>query len=102
MNHISIGVVTLILHMSVPALADNSGRDLLDKSRDFLASASFVSRIDATEQSSTVIIGERRIEQKPQKNVIAIEVDLPRQLVRQIGVQQGKKLIILKKERRPP
>jgi len=80
----------------MPALAELSARDLLDKARECTASASSLKRVDTTEQSMAAIIDEKRLEQKPQTNVVTIEIDRSKLLARQTAMVEGKVLIILK------
>ena len=82
--------------ISMPALAELSARDLLDKARECTASASSLKRVDTTEQSMAAIIDEKRLEQKPQTNVVTIEIDRSKLLARQTAMVEGKVLIILK------
>jgi hypothetical protein len=80
----------------MPALAEQSPRALLDKARDYIASAPAIRRIDTSEQSAVVIVGQRRVEQKPQTNVVTIEIDMSKHLARQTATIQGKELVMLK------
>ena len=81
----------------MPALAELSARDLLDKARECApASAPTLKRVDTTEQSMAAIIDEKRLEQKPQTNVVTIEIDRSKLLARQTAMVEGKVLIILK------
>jgi hypothetical protein len=87
--------VWLVLY-SIPALAEYSARELLDKARDKAASEPLLRRIDTTEQSTAVIAGQNRMQQPPQTNVVQIEIDLTRHLARQTSTFQGKEFIMLK------
>jgi hypothetical protein len=68
---------------SMPALAQPSARALLDKARDNLASAPEIRRVDTVEQSTAVLVDDRRIEQEPQTNVVTIEINRVNHLARQ-------------------
>jgi len=81
---------------SMPALAQPSARALLDKARDYVASAPAIRRVDTTEQSTVVIIDNRRAGQEPQTNVVTIEIDRANLLARQTAAIQGKRLVMLK------
>ena len=81
---------------SMPALAEYSARELLDKARDKAASEPLLRRIDTIEQSTAVIAGQKRMQQQPQTNVVQIEIDMTRHLARHTGKVQGKELIMLK------
>ena len=81
---------------SLPALAGQSARALLDKAGDYVASAPAIRRVDTSEQSAVVMVGQRRVEQKPQTNVVTIEIDMSKHLARQTATIQGKELIMLK------
>ena len=89
-------VTAWLLSLSIPALGEQSARELLDRARDSLASASAIRRVDTTEQSGVVIVGPRRMEQKPQTNTVTIEIDASKHLARQTGKIQGQEFIILK------
>jgi hypothetical protein len=90
-------VLTLgLVLLSVPARAEPSARELLDKARDYVASAPAIGRVDTTEQSTVTIIGESRIEPKPQTTVLTIEIDRPKQLVRQTSTFEGQETVMLK------
>ena len=58
----------------MPASAEQSARELLDKAQNHLDSAPMVRRIDTTEQCAVVTVGKRRVEQEPQTNVVTIEI----------------------------
>jgi hypothetical protein len=91
------GLVTFSLVLfSVPTLAEPSARELLDKARDFVASAPAIQRVDTTEQSTVAIISEVRIEPKPQTRILTIEIDRPKELVRQTTLSEGRETVILK------
>ena len=81
---------------SVPALAEPSAPELLDKARDYVASAPAIQRVDTREQSTVTIIGEIRIEPKPQTTVMTIEIDRPKQLIRQTSTFEGQETVMLK------
>ena len=81
---------------SIPAPAGQSARELLDKAQDYVASAPAIRRVDTTEQSAVLIVGQSRLEQKPQTNVFTIEIDRPKHLARQTSTNQGQQLIMLK------
>jgi hypothetical protein len=81
---------------SMPVLAEPSARALLDKARDYVASAPAMRRVDTTEQSIAAIIDQGRVEQEPQTNVVTIEIDRSKLLARQRAVIEGKPLIMLK------
>ena len=49
-----------VVLFSVPTLAEQSARALLDKARDYVASAPVIGRVDTTEQSTVVIVDQRR------------------------------------------
>ena len=87
--------VWLVL-FSIPALAEYSARELLDKARDKAASEPLLRRIDTIEQSTAVIAGQNRMQQPPQTNVVQIEIDMARHLARQTGKVQGQEIIMLK------
>jgi len=81
---------------SMPALGEQSARELLDKARDYLASAPPLRRIDTIQDSVALVVGQRRIEQEPQTNVVTIEIDMSRHLARQTTTVQGQELVMLK------
>src|SRR2546425_11350875 len=81
---------------SMPALGEESARELLDKARDHIASAPALRRIDTMQDSHALIVGQERVEQQPQTSVVQIETDTTRHVARQAGAFQGKELIILK------
>jgi hypothetical protein len=87
--------VCLVLY-SIPALAEYSARELLDKARDKAASEPLLRRIDTTEQSTAVIAGQNRMQQPPQTNVVQIEIDMARHLARNTSKVQGQDFIMLK------
>ena len=89
------GFMLGLLLFAVPAWAGDSARELLDKSSEFTASAPYISRVDTTEQTAVLMKGSQRGGQQSQTNVITIDIDLPRQLARQIWTQQGQKIILL-------
>jgi hypothetical protein len=80
---------------SIPALAEYSARELLDKARDKAASEPMLRRIDTSEQSS-VVVGQNQMQQPPQINVVQIEIDMPKHLARQTSKFQGQDFIMLK------
>jgi hypothetical protein len=80
----------------MPALAEPSARALLDKARDYVASAPAIRRVDTSEQSIAAIVDQRRVEQQPQTNVLTIEIDRAKLLARQTTTVQGKSLVMLK------
>lgn len=81
---------------SMPVLAEESARELLDKARDVAASAPAFRRVDTSEQSAVLLAGGRRMPQPPQTNVVTIEVDMMNLLARQTASVQGKELVMLK------
>jgi hypothetical protein len=81
---------------SIPALAEYSARELLDKARDKAASEPMLRRIDTSEQSSAAITGQNRTQQPPQTNVVQIEIDLSKHLARNTCKVQGQDFIMLK------
>jgi hypothetical protein len=81
---------------SMPAPAEQSARALLDKARDYVASAPTIRRVDTSEQSIAAIVDQRRVEQEPQTNVVTIEIERSKLLARQTAAIQGKPLIMLK------
>jgi hypothetical protein len=87
--------VWLVL-FSIPAQAEYSARELLDKARDKTASEPLLRRIDTSEQSSAAITGQNRMQQPPQTNVVQIEIDMARHLARQTFNVQGQEIIMLK------
>jgi hypothetical protein len=87
--------VWLVL-FSIPALAEYSARELLDKARDKAASEPLLRRIDTAEQSSAVIAGQNRMQQPPQTSVVQIEIDMSRHLARDTRKIQGQDFIMLK------
>jgi hypothetical protein len=89
-------VILLLILLSMPALAVQSARELLDKARDFVAAAPAIQRVDTIEQSTVTIIGEVRIEPKPQTRILTIEIDRPKQLVRQTSKSEGQETVMLK------
>ena len=91
------GVVAFLLAVfSMPTLAEESGRELLDKARTVLATAPAIQRVDTTELSGVLILGEARIDLTPQKTVVAIDIEMPKQLARQTGMFKGQELVMLK------
>ncbi len=87
--------VWLVL-FSIPALAEYSARELLDKTRDKAASESMLRRIDTSEQSSVVISGQNRMQQPSQTNVVQIEIDMAKHLARNTSKVQGQDFIMIK------
>jgi hypothetical protein len=85
-----------LVFSSIAVLAEQSARALLDKARDYVASAPTMRRVDTTEQSIAAIVDQRRVEQGPQTNVVTIEIDRSKLLVRQTAMIEGKPLIMLK------
>ena len=81
---------------SLPALAQPSPRALLDKARDFMESAPTIRRVDTTEQSTVVIIDNRRVGQEPQTNVVTVDIDRANRLACQTAAIQGKRLVMYK------
>lgn len=83
--------------VTLPILAaDQSGRAWLDKSADFAASAPAFRRVDTSEQSVVAILGQERVKQAPQTNVVIIEIEMSKNLARETTRFQGKELIMLK------
>ena len=94
---ISMYAFTLCLVLpSRPVRAEQSARELLDKSRDFTATAHTINRVDTTEQTAVIMADQRRAEQKPQTNVVTIQIDMSKYLARQTATILGKELIMLK------
>jgi hypothetical protein len=87
--------VWLVL-FSIPAQAEYSARELLDKARDKAASEPLLRRIDTSEQSTAVIAGQNRMQPPPQTNVVQIEIDMARHLARNTSKVQGQDFIMLK------
>jgi hypothetical protein len=85
-----------VILFSRQALAQPSARELLDKARDAVASAPALRRVDTTEQSVVLIHGQSRKEQKPQTNVVTIEIEMPKHLARQTATIQNQQLVMLK------
>jgi hypothetical protein len=81
---------------SLSAPAEQSARALLDQARVYVASAPAIKRVDTTEQSTVIIVDQRRVEQEPQTNVVTIAIDMSKLLARQKGTFQGKEFILLK------
>jgi hypothetical protein len=86
----------VIVLFSIPAWAEFSARELLDKTQAKAAAEPVLKRIDTNEQSSVVIAGGQRLEQPPQKSVLQIEIDQTRRLVRHSTTIQGKEFVMLK------
>jgi hypothetical protein len=87
--------VWLVL-FSIPALAEYSARELLDKTQAKAASEPMLRRIDTTEQSAAVIAGQNRMQQPPQTSVVQIEIDMTKHLARNTSKVQGQDFIMLK------
>jgi hypothetical protein len=85
-----------VVLFSIPALAEYSGRELLDKTRDKTATEPILRRIDTTEQSTVLIAGQKRMQQPAQTNVVQIEIDMTKHLARQTGKAGGQEIIMLK------
>ncbi len=81
---------------SLPVLAEASARALLDKARESFASAPVFRRVDTSEQSAVVTMGQRRAEQLLHTNVVTIEIDMSKLLARQTATVGGKQLVMLK------
>jgi len=81
---------------SMPAQAEYSARELLDKTRDKAATEPILRRIDTGEQSTVMIAGEKRMQQPMQTNVVQIEIDMTKHLARQATKVQGQDFIMLK------
>ncbi|HWI59591.1 MAG TPA: hypothetical protein VNZ22_20350, partial [Bacillota bacterium] len=73
-----------------------SGRALMDKADEQAASAKSIRRIDTSEQTTTLLMGQQRLAQPPQTNVVRIELDRPGHLARQTATVQGQELVLLK------
>jgi hypothetical protein len=84
----------------MPALGEQSGRELADRARDYMASVPVLKRIDTTQVSGALIVGQERKEQEPQTTVTQIEIDMPKLLVRYTGTVQGKEVVVLKQGER--
>lgn len=84
----SLVTFSLVL-FSMPVLAEQSARELLDKARDYVAFAAAVQRVDTTEQSGVLILGEARIDLTPQTTVVTIEIEMPKQLASQTFTFKG-------------
>jgi hypothetical protein len=85
-----------LVPFSMPAMAEQSARELMDKSHDRLASESTIKRVDTIEQSMAYLGDAGRTEQTPQTNVVTIEIDRPKHLARQVTTIAGEELIMLK------
>jgi hypothetical protein len=85
-----------LVPFSMPAMAEQSARELMDKSHDRLASESTIKRVDTIEQSMAYLGDAGRTEQTPQTNVVTIEIDRPKHLARQVTTIAGEDLIMLK------
>lgn len=83
MNRLKAVVTLSLVLSSMPSKAEQTARELLDKARDFVASTQAIQPVDTTEQSTVTIIGEVRIEPNPRATIVTIEIDRPKQLVRQ-------------------
>ena len=91
--------VWLVL-FSLPALGEQSGRELLDRARVSMASVPALKRIDTSQVSNALIVGQERSEQEPQTTVTQIEIDMSRLLTRYTATVQEKKLVVLKQGER--
>ena len=89
-------ITVCVVLFSIPAQAEYSARELLDKTRDKAATEPMLKRIDTTEQSTVVIAGQERIQQPTQTNVLQIEIDMTKHLARNTSTYQGKEFIMLK------
>jgi hypothetical protein len=91
----SASAAWLIL-FSMQAPAQPSARELLDKARGYVAAAPAIRRIDTSEQSAVFIVGESRMEQQPQTNVVTVEIDMSKHLARQTTTIQDQPFVMLK------
>jgi hypothetical protein len=96
MNHVKPLIALGLIAFCIPVLAEESARALLDKARERATSVPSFRRVDTSEQTATVIVGQSRVPQKPQTNVVTIEVDLTKSLACQTTTFGDKKLILLK------
>jgi hypothetical protein len=85
---------------SMPALGQQSGRELLDRARVYMASAPALKRIDTIQVSHALVVGQERSEQERQTTVTQTEIDLPRLLARYTATVQGQELLVLKQGER--
>ena len=91
--------VWLVL-FSMPALGEQSGRELADRARDSMASVPALKRVDTSQVSNALIVGHERKEQEPQTTVTQIEIDMSKLLARMTATVQGKELVVLKQGER--
>ena len=96
MKCVTCVLILWLVLFTLPVLAEPSARELLDKARDYVASAPAIRRVDTTEQSTVTVLGEIRIEPKPQTTIATIEIDRPNQLVRQTTISAGQETVMLK------
>ncbi|MEI7732109.1 MAG: hypothetical protein WCO56_21220 [Verrucomicrobiota bacterium] len=96
MNHAKPLIALGLIAFCIPVQAAQSARALLDKARERAISVPAFRRVDTTEQSATAIVGQNRVPQTPQTNVVTIEVDLTKTLARQTTTFGGQQLIMLK------
>lgn len=74
-------------------------REILDKSQEVLMKELFISRTDFSEQSASLFLGDRKIEQ-PMKSETKIEIDWENDLVRLWGQQNGQEVVMIKHGKR--
>ena len=85
---------------SLPAQGQQSGRELIDRARDSMASVPALKRIETNRVSNALIVGQERKEQEPQTTVTQIEIDMPKLLARLTATVQGKEVVVLKQGER--
>jgi len=91
--------VWLVL-FSMPALGEQSGRELADRARNSMASVPALKRVDTSQVSNALIVGHGRKEQEPQTTVTQIEIDMSKLLARMTATVQGKEIVVLKQGER--
>lgn len=81
---------------SMPALAQQTGRELMDKARNSMASVHALKHVDTTQVINALIVGQERFVQEPLTTVAQTEMDMSKLLVRFSTTTQGKELVVLK------
>jgi hypothetical protein len=84
----------------VAARAQPSGRELLDKARESVATSPCIKRIDTTELSTVISSGTNRFEQPNQTSTVIIEIDFRKHLARQTTTHDGQETVMLKSAER--
>jgi hypothetical protein len=94
-------VLALLLGCLRPCVtADLSAREILDKSQKTLMNELFISRTDTSDQSASLLLDGRKIDQPIMKSETKIDIDWENDLVRFSGQQNGQEIVMIKHGKR--